>query len=146
MQTLLKAKLERRSSNGTKYLVIWWMSKSPYAAVFTNRVAAEAAANVRNAILVAIKGHATKVEEVVDWYRRDDEGRPMPAEWREVMGQGRLPWGTVSADPAHENQTDLTKTSDPAEAGDAGRRNGMGAITATGGGAPATPRGRGASI
>jgi len=92
MQSLLKAKLERRSSNGTKYLVIWWMSKSPYAAVFTNRVAAEAAANVRNAILVAIKGHATKVEEVVDWYRRDDEGRPMPAEWRELMGQVHVQW------------------------------------------------------
>ena len=74
------------------YLVIWWMSKSPYAAVFTNRVAAEAAANVRNAILVAIKGHATKVEEVVDWYRRDQEGRPMPAEWRELMGQIHLQW------------------------------------------------------
>jgi hypothetical protein len=68
------------------------MSKSPYAAVFTNRVAAEAAANVRNAILVAIKGHATKVEEVVDWYRRDEEGRPMPAEWRELMGQIHLQW------------------------------------------------------
>ncbi len=92
MKTTLRAKPERQSSNETKYLVIWWMSKSPYAAVFTNRVAAEAAANVRNAILVAIKGHATKVEEVVDWYRRDVEGRPMPAEWRELMGQIHVQW------------------------------------------------------
>src|SRR5207237_2907830 len=37
---------ERRDANPTVFLVIWWMSKNPYAAVFSNRVAAEAAANV----------------------------------------------------------------------------------------------------
>jgi hypothetical protein len=47
---------------------------------------------VRNGILVTFKGEETNVETVVDWYRRDDEGRPMPAEWRELMGQVRLPW------------------------------------------------------
>src|SRR5437764_7944228 len=46
---------ERRDSNGPVFLVIWWMSKNPYAAVFSNRVAAEAAANVRNAILVTTR-------------------------------------------------------------------------------------------
>src|SRR5437879_223538 len=106
MQSLLKAKLERRSSNGTKYLVIWWMSKSPYAAVFTNRVAAEAAANVRNAILVAIKGDATKVEEVVDWYRRDAEGRPMPAEWRAMMGQVHVQWHATARRPPSRSRPD----------------------------------------
>jgi len=68
------------------------MSKTPYAAVFENRVAAEAAANVRNALLVTIKGERTKVEEVLDWYRRDEEGKPMPAEWRELLGHHRVPW------------------------------------------------------
>lgn len=68
------------------------MSKNPYAAVFENRIAAEAAANVRNAILVTFEGRGAKVATVVDWFRRDDEGRPMPAEWRELMGQIRLPW------------------------------------------------------
>ena len=63
---------ERRDSNGPVFLVIWWMSKNPYAAVFSNRVAAEAAANVRNAILVTMKGPRTMVEGVVDWYRRDE--------------------------------------------------------------------------
>src|SRR5256714_8648831 len=113
MQTLLKAKLERRSSNGPKYLVIGWMSKSPYAAVFTNRVAAEAAANVRNAILVAIKGPATKVEEVVDWYRRDEEGRPMPAEWRELMGQIHVQW---HAKPFAHARESIEAISGPTEA------------------------------
>src|SRR2546422_3915177 len=83
------------------FLVVWWMSQVPYAAVFENRVAAEAAASVRNALLVAFKGANAEVETVVDWFRRDEEGRPMPAEWRELMGQVRLPWGTVSADRAH---------------------------------------------
>src|SRR5256885_8974141 len=81
----------RRPPGKEVFLVLWWMSKSPYAAVFENRVAAEAAANVRNALLVRIKGSGVKVEEVLDWYRRDEEGRPMPAEWRELMGQLRGP-------------------------------------------------------
>ncbi len=98
------------------YLVIWWMSKSPYAAVFTNRVAAEAAANVRNAILVAIKGPATKVEEVVDWYRRDEEGRPMPAEWRELMGQIHVPWHAKPLGRPDALASDLTAASEPVEA------------------------------
>ena len=98
------------------YLVIWWMSKSPYAAVFTNRVAAEAAANVRNAILVAIKGPATKVEEVVDWYRRDEEGRPMPAEWRELMGQIHVQWHAKPFAQPDALTSDLSAVSDPVEA------------------------------
>ena len=115
MDTVLRAKPARRSSN-TMYLVIWWMSKSPYAAVFTNRVAAEAAANVRNAILVAIKGPATKVEEVVDWYRRDEEGRPMPAEWRELMGQIHVPWHAKPLGRPDALASDLTAASEPVEA------------------------------
>src|SRR2546427_3562817 len=123
MRTDVATKSRRAAPSKTRFLVVWWMSKNPYAAVFENRVAAEAAANVRNAILVAFKGANAEVETVVDWFRRDEEGRPMPAEWREVMGQGRLPWGPVFADRAHENHTDLTKPADPVEGGDAGRRN-----------------------
>ena len=107
---------ERRPSSDTKFLVIWWMSKSPYAAVFTNRVAAEAAANVRNAILVVFKGTQSKVEEVVDWYRRDEEGHPMPAEWRELMGQLHTPWRAKPVVRPDEIQTDLTGPSEPVEA------------------------------
>ena len=116
MDTVLRAKPARRLSSNTMYLVIWWMSKSPYAAVFTNRVAAEAAANVRNAILVAIKGPATKVEEVVDWYRRDEEGRPMPAEWRELMGQIHVPWHAKPLGRPYALASDLTAASEPVEA------------------------------
>jgi hypothetical protein len=98
------------------FLVIWWMSKNPYAAVFTNRVAAEAAANVRNAILVAIKGPHASVEEVVDWYRRDEEGRPMPAEWRELMGQLHVRWHAKPGMQADGLRADLASASEAVEA------------------------------
>ncbi|TLZ44890.1 MAG: hypothetical protein E6K19_03470 [Methanobacteriota archaeon] len=107
---------ERRLSNATKFLVIWWMSKTPYAAVFTNRVAAEAAANVRNALLVTFNGPRTNVEAVVDWYRRDDDGQPMPAEWRELMGHMHAPWRARPAVGADGVQTDLTASTDSVEA------------------------------
>src|SRR5207247_10292080 len=87
----MKRKQEPRSPGKPMFLVIWWMSKNPYAAVFENRIAAEAAANVRNAILVTFKGNGSDVEAVVDWFRRDEEGRPMPEEWREVRGEVRAP-------------------------------------------------------
>jgi hypothetical protein len=103
-------------SGKTQFLVIWWMSKNPYAAVFENRIAAEAAANVRNAILVTFQGDDAKVDAVVDWYRRDEEGRPMPVEWRELMGHVRVP-GFAKARPAEEEiETSSSPTSEPIEA------------------------------
>lgn len=48
--------------NRGAYLVVWWMSQVPYAAVFENRVAAEAAASVRNALLVTISGDDARVD------------------------------------------------------------------------------------
>ena len=111
----MPTKRERRPAEETRFLVIWWMSKSPYAAVFENRLAAEAAANVRNAILVTIRGSRTKVAEVVDWYRRDEEGRPMPAEWRELMGQAHVPWHGRPIVRGDGIQLELT-TTEPVEA------------------------------
>jgi len=74
------------------YLVVWWMSQVPYAAVFENRVAAEAAASVRNALMITLSGGDAKVDSVLDWYRRDESGQPMPAEWRNILGQMQVPW------------------------------------------------------
>lgn len=75
------------------FLILWWMSQTPHVAVFENRVAAEAAAQVRNAVLVEVSGRNVRVDAVQDWYRRDDEGKPMPAEWRDLVGQVHYPWG-----------------------------------------------------
>ena len=74
------------------FLVLWWQAQTPYAAMFEDEVAAYAAANVRNALVVEISGKASKVEKVVDYYRRDNSGNPMPAEWRNVSGPVAWPW------------------------------------------------------
>ncbi|HEY7587693.1 MAG TPA: hypothetical protein VIB49_02965 [Thermoplasmata archaeon] len=88
----MKRKREGNGAKKTYYLVLWWMSQTPYAALFENEVAAEAAANVRNALMVTVTGRDVKVSAVKDWYRRDDDGQPMPAEWRDLVGQMRVPW------------------------------------------------------
>src|SRR5439155_20820469 len=44
------------------YLVVWWMSQVPYAAVFENRVAAEAAESVRNALMGALSGGSANLD------------------------------------------------------------------------------------
>ena len=88
----MKSKPTRISNRKKYYLVLWWMSQTPYAAIFENEVAAEAAANVRNALMVTISGRDAKVDTILDWYRRDDSGRPMPAEWRDLIGQIHVPW------------------------------------------------------
>ncbi len=87
----MNAKRVRSSARKTYYLVLWWMAQVPYAAVFENPVAAEAAASVRNALVVSISGRGVKIDRVEDWYRRDDAGKPMPAEWRDLVGQIHVP-------------------------------------------------------
>lgn len=84
----------RKAAPKRYYLVLWWMSQTPYAAVFENEFAAEAAANVRNAILVTVSGRDVRIDDVKDWYRRDADGRPMPAEWRDLVGMIRVPWAS----------------------------------------------------
>ena len=83
------AKIEERK---TIYLVLWWLNLNPYAAVFDDEIQAFAAANVRNATVVEVSGNDIKFEKVVDYYRRDDAGNPMPAEWRNVSGPVAWPW------------------------------------------------------
>lgn len=85
-------KRSRVGGRKTWYLILWWMSQTPHAAVFENLVAAEAAARVRNALVVTISGRDVNIDEVLDWYRRDESGNPMPAEWRDLVGQLQFPW------------------------------------------------------
>lgn len=87
----MKASRIRQSARTTQYLVVWWMAQTPYAALFTHRAAAETAASVRNALMIAISGRGARVEGVLDWYRRDEKGEPMPAEWRDLVGQIHVP-------------------------------------------------------
>ena len=47
---------------------------------------------------------------------KDEEGRPMPAEWRELMGQIRAPWFNKTHPGASEIETTSNAASDPVEA------------------------------
>jgi len=95
---MMKPKRPRMSGRKTYYLVLWWMSQTPYAAIFENQVAAEAAANVRNALMVTISGRDVKVDQVLDWYRRDESGAPMPANGGTSSGKFTFP-GSRSRSP-----------------------------------------------
>lgn len=68
------------------------MSQAPYASIFENKIAAESAAHVRNALVVTLSGKEMEIEDLRDWFRRTDAGVPMPAEWRELAGQIHVPW------------------------------------------------------
>jgi hypothetical protein len=57
----------------------------PYAATFKSKISAEAAASVRNALLITIEPDSI---DVVDYYRRDEKGNPMPVQWRDITGRG----------------------------------------------------------
>ncbi len=76
------------------YLVVWWVAQAPQVALFDQLEAAKAAASVRNALMVTVSGSSVGVDEVVDWYRRNEEGAPLPAEWRDALGQPRVPWAS----------------------------------------------------
>ncbi len=92
------------------YLVIWWTSQVPHAAVFENQIAAEAAASVRNALMIRMSGEDVQVDAVVDWYRRNSSGEPMPAEWRDVVGKVRVPWS--SQKPSDQKPAEHSPTCD----------------------------------
>lgn len=87
------------------WIVFWWMGgkrkpdnsdwetpPSPFGAVFENEVAAEAAANVRNAMVIHVRAKGAIKVAGADWYRRDEKGKPMPIEWRDLLGNIRMPW------------------------------------------------------
>lgn len=61
-----------------------WDSQTPYAARFTNKDAAEAVAHVRNATVITIRSESAVELQAHDWWRRDDQGNPMPFEFREL--------------------------------------------------------------
>lgn len=88
----MRKKRAATRANKVMYLVLWWQAQTPYAAVFDDEIAACAAASVRNALVVEVSGDGVRFEKIVDYYRRDEAGRPMPAEWRNVAGPIALPW------------------------------------------------------
>lgn len=67
--------------SGVHWLVLWWHLQRLYAGLFDDEMEASLHAATRNGVVVELVGIAT-VGEIHDWWRRDDQGRPMPGEWR----------------------------------------------------------------
>ncbi len=80
------------------FLVFWWLDQTPFVARFQDEEEADRAARVRNSLVVELRGRDLQVPRVVDYYRRDEGGRPLPAKWMELTRRappkvfhGRLP-------------------------------------------------------
>lgn len=68
------------------YVVVWWAYQKPYFAVTKDEGQASWTANLRNGVVIEVEGTAVSVARVVDHWRRDAQGNPMPAESREPAG------------------------------------------------------------
>ena len=66
----------------TVYVIIWWHFQKPYVAVVPTHDEAKWIADTRNGVVIELIGRDVAVKSVVDFYRRDEAGNPMPAEMR----------------------------------------------------------------
>jgi len=65
-----------------RYLVLWWHLQKLYVGVFENETEATLHAAARNGVVVEILGTTVSIGAIEDYWRRDDQGHPMPGEWR----------------------------------------------------------------
>lgn len=75
---------EETGDDGRSFLLLWWFNQVPYVARFQDEMEAEMAAKVRNAVIIEVRGEKAEVVRVVDYYRRDEEGNPIPATWKDL--------------------------------------------------------------
>ena len=69
-----------------RFVVIWWAYQRPYYAITGDESEADWTANLRNGVVVEVEGTGVSVKKVVDHWRRDEIGNPIPAEAREPAG------------------------------------------------------------
>lgn len=65
----------------SSFLVIWWHLQKAYCGLFSTEEEAKLQAMSRNGVVIEIRGAAVSVESITDYWRRDDSGNPLPAEW-----------------------------------------------------------------
>ncbi len=68
------------------YVVVWWAYQRPYYAITRDEGEATWTANLRNGVVLHLEGSNVDVARVVDHWRRDAAGNPMPAEPRPPAG------------------------------------------------------------
>lgn len=65
-----------------EFLIVWWLDNKCYYASFETFDEADSAARVRNALLVNLRGD--EENNILDYYRRDENGTPMPGVKRDI--------------------------------------------------------------
>ena len=73
-------------AKGGVFIVVWWAYQKPYYAVTRDAEEAAWTANLRNGLVIEVEGTGIGVKRVLDHWRRDTEGNPLPAEVREPAG------------------------------------------------------------
>ena len=80
------AKVRPRQGGGdapsARYLVLWWHLQKLYVGLFDNETEATLHAAARNGVVVELIASEVSIGAIEDYWRRDDQGRPMPGEWR----------------------------------------------------------------
>ena len=71
---------------GRLFIVVWWAYQKPYYAITRDASEAGWTANLRNGLVLEVEGTGVAVKRVLDHWRRDAEGNPLPAEVREPAG------------------------------------------------------------
>jgi hypothetical protein len=74
-------RIERERPKPTAYLVLWWHLQKLYCGLFSTEEEANLQAMSRNGVVVEITGDNTAIGRIADYWRRDDQGNPLPAEW-----------------------------------------------------------------
>jgi len=75
-----------RVKKARTFVIVWWAYQKPYYAVTRDEGEATWTANLRNGVVLEVEGANVSVKRVVDHWRRDADGKPLPAEAREPAG------------------------------------------------------------
>lgn len=75
-----------RARKSCVYVIVWWAYQKPYYAVTRDEAEATWTANLRNGVVLEVEGTGVAVKRVLDHWRRDAAGHPLPAEAREPAG------------------------------------------------------------
>jgi len=74
-------RVERERPRETTFLVLWWHLQKLYCGLFSTAEEANLQAMSRNGVVVEISGENIAIDRLSDFWRRDEQGNPLPAEW-----------------------------------------------------------------
>jgi len=72
---------KRAPRRETAWLVVWWHLQKIYCGLFTTEEEANLQAMSRNGVVIELSAESLAVGRIADYWRRDDSGNPLPAEW-----------------------------------------------------------------